>query len=96
MFSLLKKWKYVQLIFQKLTQIVKNKWFSKWYQKKKKSLILPCSKKKVFAVLKEITSKLKFHEKLCKNKDFCGIVMLKFNQYVKSDKISCIVFADLE
>ena len=34
-----------------------------------------------------------FYEKVCKNKDFCGIVMpsqkdniLKFNQYRKSDK----------
>ena len=39
-------------------------------------------------------NKLKSHEKICKNKDFCGIVMpleknniLEFNQYVKSDKI---------
>ena len=36
-------------------------------------------------------NKLKFHEKACKNKDFCGIVMplendniLELNQYVKS------------
>ena len=32
----LKKWKYVLLIFQKLTQIVKNKWFCSWSQTKKK------------------------------------------------------------
>ena len=40
---------------------------------------------------------------MCKNKDFCGIVMpskqdniLEFNQYMKSDKISCIIYADIE
>ena len=39
-------------------------------------------------------NKLKSHEKVCKNKDFCGIVMssekdeiLAFNQYMKSDKM---------
>ena len=43
-------------------------------------------------------SKIKFHEKVCKNKDFCGIVIssqsnnvLKFNQYIKSDKIPYII-----
>ena len=36
-------------------------------------------------------------------KDFCGIALstqkdniLKFNQYMKSDKTSCIIYADLE
>ena len=36
-------------------------------------------------------------------KDFCGIILpsqkydiLKFDQYIKSDKIPCIVYADLE
>ena len=39
-------------------------------------------------------NKLKCHEKVCKNKDFCGIVMssekhniLEVNQYMKSDKM---------
>ena len=39
-------------------------------------------------------NKLKSHEKVCKNKDFCGIVLrykkddiLAFNQYIKSDKM---------
>ena len=48
-------------------------------------------------------NKLKSHKKVCKNKDFCGIVMaskqdniLEFNQYMKSDKISCIIYADIE
>ena len=50
-----------------------------------------------------IENKLKSHEKVCKNKDFCGIVMpsekdniLKFNQYMKSDKMQYIIYADME
>ena len=46
---------------------------------------------------------LKSHEKLCKNKDFFGIVMpaeknkiLKSNQYMKSDKMPYVIYADLE
>ena len=48
-------------------------------------------------------NKLKSHEKVCKNKDFCGIVMssekdniLEFNQYMKSDKLPSIIYADIE
>ena len=48
-------------------------------------------------------NKLKSHEKICKNKDFCGIVMpleknyiLEFNQYIKSDKMPYIVYAEIE
>ena len=48
-------------------------------------------------------NKLDFYEKVCKNEDFCGIVMpsekdniLEFNQYMKSDKISYIIYADIE
>ena len=48
-------------------------------------------------------NKLKSHEKVCKNKDFCGIVLssekdivLEFNQYMKSDKMSYIIYADIE
>ena len=48
-------------------------------------------------------NKLKSHEKLCKNKNFCGIAMpsekdrvLEFNQYMKSDKMPYIIYADLE
>ena len=47
-------------------------------------------------------NKLKSHEKVCKNKDFCGILMpseknniLEFNQYVKTVKISYIIYADI-
>ena len=43
------------------------------------------------------------YKKVCKNKGFCGIVMhsekdniLKFNQYLKSDKVPCIIYADIE
>ena len=48
-------------------------------------------------------SKLKFHEKICKNKYFCGIVtssekdnILEFNQYMKSDKMPYIIYPDIE
>ena len=48
-------------------------------------------------------NKLKSHEKVCKNKDFCGIVIssekdniLEFNQYMKSDKLPSIIYADIE
>ena len=48
-------------------------------------------------------NKLKSHEKVCKNKDSCGIVMpsekdnmLEFNQYMKSDKLLYITYAFLE
>ena len=48
-------------------------------------------------------NKLNSHEKVCKNKNFCGLTMsfqkdniLQFNQYIKSDKIPCIIYADLE
>ena len=47
--------------------------------------------------------KFKSHEKVCKNKDFCGIVMpsennntLKFNQYMKWDKLPYIIYVDIE
>ena len=48
-------------------------------------------------------NKLKSHENTCKNKYICGTVMpsekgniLEVNQYVKSDKIPYIIFADIE
>ena len=85
-------------------------------------MALSCSKKKLFALLSEITSKhdgslyclnclhsfrtenkLKSHEKVCKNKHFCGIVMpsqkndvLQFNQNMKSDKMPYVICTDLE
>ena len=41
--------------------------------------------------------------KFCKHEDFCGVVMpsekeiiLEFNQYMKSDKMSYIIYADIE
>ena len=48
-------------------------------------------------------NELKSHGKLCKNKDFCGIVLpsekgniLELNQYMKPDKMPYIVYADIE
>ena len=48
-------------------------------------------------------SKLKSHEKVRKNKDFCGIVIpseknsiFEFNQYMKLDKIPYIIYANIE
>ena len=47
--------------------------------------------------------KLKSHEKVCKNKDFCGNVMpsemgkiLEFKHYLKSNKMPYIIHADIE
>ena len=47
-------------------------------------------------------NKLKYNEKVCRNKDFCGIVMpsekdkmSKFNDYRKSDKMPHIIHADI-
>ena len=43
------------------------------------------------------------YEKVCKNKDFCGIVIskekgkiLELNQYAKSDKMQYIFYVDIE
>ena len=48
-------------------------------------------------------NKLRSYEKVCKNKDFCGIVMpserdniLEFNQNMKSAKMRYIIYADIE
>ena len=47
--------------------------------------------------------KLKSHENVYKNKDFCRVVILSekdnilvFNQYMKSDKIPYTIYADIE
>ena len=84
--------------------------------KEKKKMSLSCSKKTIciitwsgdFYCLSCLHSfrtenKLESYKKVCKNKDFCGIVMpskkhniLKFNQYIKSDKMPCIIDADIE
>ena len=47
--------------------------------------------------------KLKSHEKVYKNKTFHGIILLfpknnilEFNKHMKSDKISCSIYADIE
>ena len=48
-------------------------------------------------------NRIKSLEKVCENKDFCGIVMpsekdniLEFNQYMKSDKMSYTIYGDIE
>ena len=48
-------------------------------------------------------NKFKSHEKVCKNKDFCGIVMpsektkiLEFKHHMKSNKMPYIIYADIE
>ena len=50
-----------------------------------------------------IENKLKSYEKVCKNEDFCGMVIpsekdniLEFKQYMKSDKMPYIIYADIE
>ena len=50
-----------------------------------------------------IENKIKSHEKVCKNKDSCGIAVpsqkdnrLQFNQYMKSDKMLYITYPDHE
>ena len=56
----------------------------------------------IFVICSE-QKELKTHEKVCGNKDFCGVVMLsedrktlQFNQYQKSDKTPSITYADPE
>ena len=54
-------------------------------------------------ILLEQKNKFKSHEKVCKNKDFFKTVIppgkdniLEFNQYMKLDKMSYIIYADIE
>ena len=48
-------------------------------------------------------NKLKSHKKVCKNENLFGILkpsekdnILEFNQYMKSDKMPYIIYADIE
>ena len=48
-------------------------------------------------------NKLKSHEKVCSNENFCDIVMpsekdniLEFNQYIKPDEIPYIIYAEMK
>ena len=48
-------------------------------------------------------NKYRSHEKVCKNNYFCGIgmaaeknIILEFNQYIKSDKMPYIIYADMD
>ena len=96
-FCILKEKKYIQLTSQKLIRIVPT-------------LLRAIASKHYghFYFLNYLHSfrtenKIKSHENVRKNKDFCGIVMplekdiiLEFNQYVKSDKIPYILYAGIE
>ena len=100
------------LIFSILKKkIIKNKEISHYLAAKKSSASLhgiTSKRKDSFHCLNCLHSfrtenGLKCHEKVCKNKDFCGIVMpsekdkiLEFNQYMKSDKMPNIIYADVE
>ena len=92
MFCILEKEKYIQLMFQNIIQIVRNKLFFVKF---------------LSALLREITSKhhgdfyflnslhssptekkLESHKKVCANKNFCNVIMpfeetkiFEFNQY---------------
>ena len=51
----------------------------------------------------EQKNKLNSDKKVCKNKDFCNVIMpsedikiLKFNHWQRSDKAPFIIYADLE
>ena len=48
-------------------------------------------------------NKREFHKKICENKDFSNVVthfedtkILEFNQYLKSDKVPFVIYADLK
>ena len=83
-------------MFQNITQIVKNKLLFNDFKQRRMSL--SCSKKII-----SIETKPELHKKVCKNKDFCSVVMppedtrtLEFNQYHKSDREPIIInFPDL-
>ena len=85
--------------------------------KRRKRRLALCCVKKLSALLREkgdfycfncrcyfaTKNKLNSHEKVCKNNDFCRIVMpfeknniLQFNQNMTSDKIPYITYADPE
>ena len=57
----------------------------------------------IIFILLEQKINLNLKKKVCKNKYFCRIVMpsqkdniLEFNQYMKSDKMPYIIYADME
>ena len=56
----------------------------------------------LFEMSSEQKNKLDLHQKVCKNKDFCNVIMpfeitkiLQFTQYQISNKDSFIIYADL-
>ena len=89
MFCMLKKKKHILLMFQNLTQIVKNK-----FSNREKGRWHYLAVKKLSALLRGVTSKhygdfyclncfnsfgtknkLQSHKRVCENKDFCNIIM---------------------
>ena len=54
-------------------------------------------------ILSQTEKNLELHAKVCKNKGFCNVIMLseetkilELNQYQKADKVTFIIYADLE
>ena len=96
-FFMLKKKKSC-LCFKTYLKSSKTSYFfndSKWRRK-----TLSCSKKTISIINRN--NKLELHKKVCKNKDFCNLIMpsedaeiLEFNQHQKSGKVPFIIYADL-
>ena len=63
MLCMLKKNKYIVLILENITQIVKNKLYFQWFQMEN------------FLHFFETENKREFQKKVCENKDFCNILM---------------------
>ena len=70
-------------------------------------MALSCIEKTILIIKSNNTleqkNKLEWHKRICKNKDFCNVIMssedskiLEFNQYQKYDKAQFIIYADLE
>ena len=114
--------KYLQLISQKVIQIVKMKMILLMIPNEEEEGWHYLAVKRISALLHGITSKHKGNfyclnclhsfrtenknkslEKVCKNKNFFGIVMpsekdeiLELNQYMKSDKMPYIIYTDMK
>ena len=102
---ILKRKKYTLLIFENITQPNKEK--EGWDYLSVTKLLALLHKGDFYCLncLHSFLIKNKFNslEKLCKNKDFCGVTMssekddiLEFNQCMKSDKMTYIIYAHIE
>ena len=99
--------------------ILKKKKYFQDSKRRKKRMALSCNKKIICIITEKTSkgafyclnclnsfrteNKLNSHEKVCKNNDFCGIVLptgkneiLKFHQYIQSDKMPYIIYTDIE